>query len=101
MVSSGRGRNRRALRRKQSCFENGNRRRFASERELCGAQARSQAWRRRVGVREDAAMAVIALFVELFGSSPLPYNVGGLTAMAVLLALTRVPEGARTATRRI
>src|SRR5437588_1527670 len=100
MVSSGRERNRRALRRKRSCFENGNRRRFASERELCGAQARSQALRRRFGLREDAAMAVIALFVELFGSSPLPYYVVALTALAVFVALTLLPESAGTETLR-
>ena len=45
-------------------------------------------------------MAVIALFVELFGSNPLPYYVVALTALAVFVALTLLPESARTETLR-
>ena len=56
--------------------------------------------RRRFGLREDAAMAVIVLFVELFGSSPLPYYVVALGTLAVFVALTLVRESARTETLR-
>lgn len=55
---------------------------------------------RRFGLREDTAMPVIALFVELFGSSPLPYYVVGLTALAVFVALTLARESDRTNTLR-
>ncbi len=41
-------------------------------------------------------MPVIALFVELFGSSPLPYYVVGLSALALFVALTLLRESDRT-----
>ena len=45
-------------------------------------------------------MPVIALLVEWFGSSPLPYYITALTALAVFVALTFVRESNRTGTWR-